>query len=128
MNLSISHLRKQKAHYIILEKKYNSLKRETEQAKKELIDAEKELTMKSLKIIKEYMKDMKENHQYYSHAEEDAIKNLKLYINDSTPNQLIRDKIEELENKVMSYGHRIYRDESFNIQSKISVLKELLGE
>lgn len=44
------------------------------------------------------------------------------------PKQMIKDKIEELENKAMSYGHRIDRDESFNIQSKISVLIELLGE
>lgn len=34
--------------------------------------------------------------------------------------------IEELKQKAISYGPFIDRDESFNIESKISILQELL--
>ena len=89
---------------------------------KEIEDAEKELTMESLRKIKEYMKDMTENHQYCSYAEQEAIRYLELYINDSTPNQLIRDKIEELEKEKNNYFEKQV------IQGRIELLKDLLGE
>ena len=40
--------------------------------------------------------------------------------------QKIKDKIEELKQKAISYGPFIDKDESFNIESKISILQELL--
>ncbi len=39
---------------------------------------------------------------------------------------LVKDKIEELRQKAISYGPFIDKDESFNIESKISILQELL--
>lgn len=45
---------------------------------------------------------------------------------DYIPVQKIKDKIEELKQKAISYGTFIDKDESFNIQSKISVLQDLL--
>ena len=42
--------------------------------------------------------------------------------------QKIKDKIEELKQKAINYGIFIDKDESFNIESKISVLQELLEE
>ena len=42
--------------------------------------------------------------------------------------QIIKDKIEELKQKAINYGIFIDKDESFNIESKISVLQELLEE
>ena len=42
--------------------------------------------------------------------------------------QKIKDKIEELKQKAINYGIFIDKDESFNIESKISVLQELLGD
>lgn len=40
----------------------------------------------------------------------------------------VKDKIEELKQKAINYGNFIDKDESFNIESKISILKELLGD
>lgn len=40
----------------------------------------------------------------------------------------VKDKIEELNQKAINYGNFIDKDESFNIESKISILKELLGD
>ena len=40
--------------------------------------------------------------------------------------QKIKDKIEELKQKAISYGPFIDKDESFNIESKIIILQELL--
>ena len=42
--------------------------------------------------------------------------------------QKIEDKIEELKQKAINYGNFIDKDESFNIESKISILQELLGD
>ena len=42
--------------------------------------------------------------------------------------QKIKDKIEELKQKAINYGIFIDKDESFNIESKISILQELLGD
>lgn len=48
--------------------------------------------------------------------------------NNFIPKSLVKEKIEELKQKAISYGTFIDKDESFNIQSKISVLQNLLGE
>ena len=48
--------------------------------------------------------------------------------NEFLPKQKIKDKIEELKQKAINYGNFIDKDESFNIESKISILKELLGD
>lgn len=54
---------------------------------------------------------------------------LKMYIDENyIPTSLVKEKIEELKQKAISYGTFIDKDESFNIQSKISVLQELLGK
>ena len=47
-------------------------------------------------------------------------------LKDFIPVQKVKDKIEELKQKAISYGPFIDRDESFNIESKISILQELL--
>ena len=105
----ISELEKKDKTYEIVEEKID------------LEDAEKELTRKSLEKIKEYMEDMKKNHQYCSYAEQEAIRYLELYINDSIPKQLIRDKIKELDED------NCVECIEFNLEV-IEILKELLGE
>lgn len=40
----------------------------------------------------------------------------------------IKDKIEELKQKAISYGHLIDKDEAFKIECVINVLEELLEE
>lgn len=42
--------------------------------------------------------------------------------------QKIKDKIEELKQKAISYGHLIDKDEAFKIECEINVLEELLEE
>lgn len=42
--------------------------------------------------------------------------------------QKIVDKIDELEQKAISYGHLIDKDEAFKIECEINVLEELLEE
>ena len=44
------------------------------------------------------------------------------------PKQKVKDKIEELKQKAISYGHLIDRDEAFKIECEINVLEELLEE
>ena len=57
------------------------------------------------------------------------IKKIQHYIDKNyIPKQKIKDKIEELKQKAINYGIFIDKDESFNIESKISVLQELLEE
>lgn len=60
-------------------------------------------------------------------------KTMAKFLNDNIANefltkQKIKDKIEELKQKAINYGNFIDKDESFNIESKISILKELLGD
>lgn len=82
------------------------------------VDIDIEKVKESLEIINNYAEDMKKNHQYMSNKEQNALQDLNLYINDSTPNQKIRDKIKELEEEGLSSG----------IIKTIQVLKELEGE
>lgn len=48
--------------------------------------------------------------------------------NEFLPKQKIKDKIKELKQKAINYGNFIDKDESFNVESEISILKELLGD
>ena len=65
-----------------------------------------------------------------SNKEQNALQYLNLYINDSTPNQKIRDMIKELEEQDELYkwykGLEFSRTGVINLQ--IKVLKELLEE
>ena len=42
--------------------------------------------------------------------------------------QKVKDKIDGLKQKAISYGPFIDKDESFNIESKITILQELIEE
>ncbi len=55
-----------------------------------------------------------------------AIEDLQKKLKEVIPVQKVKDKIEELKQKAISYGPFIDKDESFNIESKISILQELL--
>lgn len=100
--------------------------RSKEVDKKIRVDIDIEEVKESLEIIKNYAEDMKKNHQYMTNKEQDALQDLNLYINDSTPNQKIRDKIKELEEKKKRYGFGSI--ESITFLNKIDALKSLLGE
>lgn len=57
----------------------------------------------------------------------DDIDKIKKYLFENyIPTSLVKEKIEELKQKAISYGTFIDKDESFNIQSKISVLQDIL--
>lgn len=53
-------------------------------------------------------------------------KSLEDFTKEYIPVSLVEETIEELKQKAISYGTFIDKDESFNIQSKISVLQKLL--
>lgn len=54
---------------------------------------------------------------------------LEIYIkNNYIPKQKVKDKIEELKQKAINYGHLIDKDEAFRIECEINILEELLEE
>lgn len=75
-------------------------------------------------LIKGY-KQLEEENKQLEAIKDEAIRR---YNFESIPKSLVKEKIEELKQKAISYGTFIDKDESFNIQSKISVLQDLLGE
>jgi hypothetical protein len=77
-----------------------------------------------METINEFIEDMKNNHLYTTLNEKNAIDSLNLYVNDSIPKQVIRDKIEELKYKRDKTETTYYID----IDAKIEVLEELLEE
>lgn len=72
-----------------------------------------------------YFKLQKENEEFKRLHIQDN-KHLDFIMQHSIPVQKVKDRIEELKQKAISYGPFIDRDESFNIESKISILQELL--
>lgn len=96
-----------------------------EEAVKNLLDRYKQLEEDNNKLSKMLCLCTPEvpqnNHdKYISYV--DIVKKLV----DSIPKSKVKEKIEELKQKAISYGTFIDKDESFNIQSKISVLQDLL--
>lgn len=84
-------------------------------------------------ILSDYKRVLKENEELEEEnkskqkAYDDCYCEYKHYKQfDSIPKSKVKEKIEELKQKAISYGTFIDKDESFNIQSKISVLQELL--
>lgn len=76
-------------------------------------------------ILSDYKRVLKENEELKKFHIQDN-KHLDFIMQHSIPIQKVKDKIEELKQKAISYGPFIDRDESFNIESKISILQELL--
>ena len=75
--------------------------------------------------LSDYKRVLKENEELKKFHIQDN-KHLDFIMQHSIPIQKVKDKIEELKQKAISYGPFIDRDESFNIESKISILQELL--
>ena len=71
-------------------------------------------------ILSDYKRVLKENKEYYNQLDLDYTE--KNFIS----KQKIKDKVDGLKQKAISYGPFIDKDESFSIESKISVLQELL--
>lgn len=60
-------------------------------------NCEKEQIKEAFEEIKDLVKDIKNNNMYLSNKENLALQTIELYVNDSTPNCYIRDKIKEYE-------------------------------
>lgn len=91
-----------------------------EKYKNRIKELEEENMQKDLEIIgtKEYTEaSMKEIIEQYYTANEDCI-----------VKQKVKDKIEELKQKAINYGHLIDKDEAFRIECEINILEELLEE
>lgn len=80
----------------------------------------KDLANKIEHILSDYKRILKENKEYYKQLDLDYTE--KNFIS----KQRIKNKIDRLKQKAISYGPFIDKDESFSIESKISVLQELL--
>lgn len=99
-------------------------------------DKIKELSvLKICEIIKNLQKENEELNKENEHLHREINRRIKLKIENEKIvdtqfiyKQKIKDKIEELKQKAINYGIFIDKDESFNIESKISVLQELLGD
>lgn len=76
-------------------------------------------------ILSDYKRVLKENEELKRLHIQDN-KHLDFIMEHSISIQKVKDKIEELKQKAISYGLFIGKDESFNIESKISILQELL--
>ena len=81
---------------------------------------DKELCNAFINILSDYKRVLKENKEYYKQLDLDYTE--KNFIS----KQKIKDKVDGLKQKAISYGPFIDKDESFSIESKISVLQELL--
>lgn len=92
--------------------KNNAIKRESEAYVEHMIRLDNELNLEKEKSKYEWIRQNCLSQELVN----------KLYI----PVQKVKDKIEELKQKAISYGPFIDKDESFNIESKISILQELL--
>ncbi len=79
-----------------------------------------EYANKKAKVLEKCKKALKENKEYYKQLDLDYTE--KNFI----PVQKIKDKVDGLKQKAINYGPFIDKDESFSIESKISVLQELL--
>ena len=80
----------------------------------------KDLQLSTEHILADYKRVLKENEEYYKQLDLDYTE--KNFIS----KQKIKDKVDGLKQKAISYGPFIDKDESFSIESKISVLQELL--
>ncbi len=80
----------------------------------------KDLANKIEHILSDYKRILKENKEYYKQLDLDYTE--KNFIS----KQRIKNKIDRLKQKAISYGPFIDKDESFSIESKISILQELL--
>lgn len=109
----------------------------TEEAFNELIDnfeVAAHLTMYGRKGIKDNVKKLQSRIKELEESNRIYVLNgsnikLELYIKENyIPVQKIKDKIEELKQKAISYGHLIDKDEAFKIECVINVLEELLKE
>ena len=88
-----------------------------------------------LNLIEKLQKENEELNKENEHLHREINRRIKLKIENEKIvdtqfiyKQKIKDKIEELKQKAINYGIFIDKNESFNIESKISVLKELLGD
>ena len=92
--------------------KNNAIKRESEAYAENMIRLDNELNLEKEKSKYEWIRQ--------NCLPQELVN--KLYI----PVQKVKDKIEELKQKRKRYGNFIDKNECFNIESKISVLQELL--
>lgn len=82
-----------------------------------------EIIEKLQKENEELKKLMAHKNGYTKKLEQDLFENASNYV---ISIQEVKDKIEKLRQKAISYGAFIDKDESFNIESKISILQELI--
>ena len=81
----------------------------------------------NVKKLQARIKELEEEKKNKADFVQKYIEVTNLYLN-SIPVQKIKDKIEELKQKAISYGHLIDKDEAFKIECVINVLEELLEE
>lgn len=81
----------------------------------------------NVKKLQARIKELEEEKKNKADFVQKYIEVTNLYLN-SIPVQKIKDKIEELKQKAISYGHLIDKDEAFKIECVINVLEELLKE
>ena len=81
-----------------------------------------------LYLIEKLQKENEELEEINNELEAEKNEAIRRYNFETIPIKKVKDKIEELKQKAINYGIFIDKDESFNIESKISILKELLGD
>ena len=87
---------------------------------------EMEVIINVIERLQKENEELKKSKITYKKARDIQEKNKNIVDKNYIHNQKIKDKIEELKQKAINYGPFIDKDESFNIESKISVLQELL--
>lgn len=110
---------------------YKRVLKENEELKEYLISQNCEINRLNLDKIRlelSQIPDTTEQYKYLKNEYKIRLErtDLENYKSNYISVQKVKDKIEELKQKAISYGPFIDKDESFNIESKISILQELL--